>query len=91
MIMPKHTSGTTSIYRTRQTTGKRVYNTDSQMLCEPIYRGFAIACLGSEIEAVKRAIDAYWSSAYAAADSPATQALVLMDERQQRDAPKEWK
>jgi hypothetical protein len=90
VIMSKHPTGTASLYRVRQTTGNRADSTDSKMQCSPTYRGFAISCLGGEIETIKRAIDAHWSEAYAAADSPAARVCVLMDERQQRDAPREW-
>ena len=59
-------------------------------VCAGIYRGFRLACLGSEIERLKRSIDDHWTNLYQAAASPSEKVAVLMAERQQRTEPKDW-
>jgi hypothetical protein len=88
--MSKHPTGTASLYRTRQAAPKHYVNADSNMVCQPIYRGFRLTCPGSTIEAVMRQIDAWWADAYLRADTPIARELVLMSEQQQRIAPKDW-
>jgi hypothetical protein len=59
-------------------------------LVSPAYRGFKISCLSAELPAKQRAIDEFWSRAYFAAQTPAARQAVIEQEKQWRDAPREW-
>jgi hypothetical protein len=90
----KRASNGTAVYRDRirPFVGKthRAECGDPPGIISPVYRGFKIHCIGSEIEAKKRAVDRYWSDRYNLAVSPAEKVQSLMEERAMRDAPLEW-
>jgi hypothetical protein len=90
--MTKVRASDTVIYnRRREPTGKtHVSDGDLRGIITPTYRGWKLACLAGEIEAVKRRIDACWADRYLAADTPAGRVSVLMEERAMRYEPKEW-
>ena len=87
MTKARH-GNTASIYRIRQP-AHRADTVNPPGLCQPIYRGFRLACIGAEIEAVKRKIDVYWSARYVSANTPADLEALNMEERTTRFEPKE--
>jgi hypothetical protein len=56
----------------------------------PVYRGFKLSCLSAELPAKQRAIDALWSRACFAAQDRAGREACIRQEREWRDAPREW-
>jgi hypothetical protein len=56
----------------------------------PVYRGFRVTCSASELPAKQKAIDGFWSRAYSAAQTPAARQAVIDQEREWRNAPREW-
>jgi hypothetical protein len=56
----------------------------------PQYRGFQLHCLAAELPAKQRAIDRFWSDAYFKAQTEAGRRAVIAQEREWRDAPREW-
>jgi hypothetical protein len=61
-----------------------------QGMIRPTYRGFSISCEASELPAKQRAVDAFWSKAYFEAQTPAGRQAVVRQEREWRQAPREW-
>jgi hypothetical protein len=56
----------------------------------PVYRGFKLNCLAAELLAKQRAIDAFWTTLYFETQTQAGREAVIAQEKEWRDAPREW-
>jgi hypothetical protein len=65
-------------------------DSEPQGMAAPQYRGFVLHCLAGELPAKQRAVDAFWSKAYFEAQTPAGRQAVVQQEKEWRDAPREW-
>jgi hypothetical protein len=78
------------VYKQDHRAAPHVADSGPAGLISPQYRGFIIRCLAGELPAKQRQINEFWDRQYFSAMTPAGRQAVVDQEREWRDAPREW-